>query len=376
MRNKFFVFLSFFALLITIFPFPTNAEESEDSEKIVIHYFDDRLCSVCKNTKDFLTEKVKEYDDVELIIYAISDTEKLSEIAELHGVDDYRIMAPTIFIGDNFFQLRDFTTREEEDLVKAIEGEVVDRDCCLINIPFFNIEVDIGGWSLPVIAVILGSVDGFNVCSIGALILILSIVLVFNSKKKIFFFGGLFIATTVIIYGMLVFVWGKLFETLIGHLEILRIIVGLASLGGGFFFLKEFWRFYKHGPTCEASSSPIARKATEKLQKVFKDTKQETVILAGAVVSFAIAITIVELPCSIGVPIAFSVILVEEGVSLLEHILYISIFLFFYMLIEIIIFVGAVFTKKIWIANSRAITWVTFIGALILFYLAFYYLFS
>ncbi|MEA2092752.1 MAG: hypothetical protein U9P61_02170, partial [Patescibacteria group bacterium] len=235
MKNKFFVFLSFFVLLITIFPFPVNAEESEDNEKIVIHYFDDRLCSVCKNTKDFLTEKVEEYDNVDLIIYPISNAEKLSEIAEIHGVFDYRIMAPTIFIEDNFFQLRDFTTREEEDLVKAIEGEVVDRDCCLINIPFLNIEVDIEGWSLPVIAVILGSVDGFNVCSIGALILILSIVLVFNSKKKIFFFGGLFIATTVIIYGMFVFVWGKLFEAIIGHLEVLRIIVGLASLGGGVF---------------------------------------------------------------------------------------------------------------------------------------------
>jgi hypothetical protein len=68
--------------------------------------------------------------------------------------------------------------------------------------------------------------------------------------------------------------------------------------------------------------------------------------------------------------------LVEEGVSLLEHILYISIYLLFYMLIEIIIFTGAVLTKKIWIANSRAITWVTLAGALILFYLAFYYLFS
>ncbi len=376
MKNKIFVLLSFFALLVVACPFFVSAEEGGKEEELIIHYFDDRLCSVCKSTKDFLTEKVKDYDGVELIIYPISDTEKLSEIADIHGVSDYRIMAPTIFIGDNFFQLRDFTTREEEDLVKAIEGEVVDRDCCLINIPFFNVEVDIGGWSLPVIAVILGSVDGFNVCSIGALILILSIVLVFNSKKKIFFFGGLFIATTVIIYGMLVFVWGKLFEAMIGQLEILRVVVGLASFGGGLFFLKEFWRFYKYGPTCESSNSKIARRATEKIQKVFKDTKQRTAILAGAVVSFATAITIVELPCSIGVPIAFSAILVESGVSLVEHIFYVAIFLFFYMLIEIVIFIGAVFTKKIWIANSRAITWVTLIGAVILFYLSFYYLFS
>ena len=89
---------------------------------------------------------------------------------------------------------------------------------------------------------------------------------------------------------------------------------------------------------------------------------------------FAAVITIVELPCSIGIPIAFAGILVEKGVSLGVYIFYILLYLFFYMLIELIIFTGAVLTKKIWFAGSKAITWITFVGAMVLFYLAFYYL--
>ncbi len=376
------IFVSFlFVLLFTTSPLFANEDliikdGVDDAGELTIHFFDDRLCPVCRDTKEFLQEKVGEYDNVNLVIYPISDTDKLRKIAKEHDVEDYGMMAPSIFIGDNFFQFRDFTSRQEEMLVSAIEGEIVEKDCCMMKVPFLNIEIDIGGWSLPIIAIILGSIDGFNVCSIGALILILSIVLVFDSKKKIFFFGGLFIVTTVVIYGSLVFVWGKLFEALIGHLEILRIIVGLAALGGGVYFFKEFWRFFRYGPTCESSKSKIAQKATEKIMKVFEKPGQGIALLAGAVISFAAIITIVELPCSVGVPIAFSGILVEAGVSLTEYIGYILLFLFFYMLIEIVIFTGAVLTKKIWFAGSKTITWITFTGAMVLFYLAFYYLFS
>ncbi len=377
------VFILFFLVfLFTASPILANEDliieegVSSSTEELTIYFFDDRLCPVCRDTKNFLQEKAEEDDNLNLIIYPISDVDRLREMAEEYEVEDFRIMAPSIFMGDNFFQFRDFTSREEEKLLAAIKGETVDKDCCIVKIPFLNIEIDISGWSLPLITIILGSIDGFNICSIGALILILSIVFVFNSKKKIFFFGGLFIITTVIIYGLLVFVWGRLFEVLIGHLEILRIIVGLAALGGGIYFFKEFWRFFKYGPTCQTSESKIAKKATEKVKKVFEKEGQGLIVLAGAVVTFAAVITIVELPCSIGIPLAFSGILVESGVSLTGQIGYILLFLFFYMLIEIIIFTGAVLTKSIWIADSKVITWITFFGSLVLFYLAFYYLFS
>jgi glutaredoxin len=362
------LFLSFGGIVFA------ETDVNGEEEKVVIYLFDDRLCPVCKDAKDFIQGIQNDYPQVELRVYPVTDTEKLNEIAREHGINDYRIMAPTIFIGDYFFQFRDFTSRSEEMILGAIEGKVVKEDCCIIKIPFLNIEVDISNWSLPFIAMLLGSIDGLNVCSIGALILILSIVLVFKSKKKVFFFGGLFIFTSVVVYGTLVFIWGQLFEKLIGHLEILRTIIGFAVLGGAIYFFKEFYRFFKYGPTCKSSDSVLIKKATEKLQKAFERKGQSTLLLVVAVVSFAFVITIVELPCSIGIPIAFSGILVEAGITSASFFFYILLYLFFYMLIELIIFIGAVFTKQIWLAGSKAITWITFAGSMILFFLAFYYL--
>ncbi|MFW5853235.1 MAG: hypothetical protein ACOCU8_01170 [Patescibacteria group bacterium] len=370
-----------FSLTVLILVWPAVLVLADTTETIdtkaesTIYFFDDRLCPTCQATKDFIQETITEdYPQVNLVIYPISDTERLYQKVEEYQIEDFRLMAPTVFIGDNFFQFLEFGPQEEEKIIQALEGQAVETDSDLIiTIPFINKEINLAGWSLPILSFILGSIDGFNVCSIGALVLILSIVVIFDSKKKIFFFGGLFIFTTVLVYGLLVFAWGKLFELLLGHLEILRIIVGLAALGGGLYFLKEFWRFFRYGPTCQASDNSLIKKATLKLKNSF-ESGRGILVLAGSVVFFAFVVTVVELPCSIGVPIAFTGILVEQEVSLIAYIFYILIYLFFYMLIELIIFTGAVLTKKIWFAGSRLITWITFIGAIILFYLAYYYL--
>jgi hypothetical protein len=368
------------SLLVFLIPFLTQGQEVElEQERIVIDFFDDRLCSVCRETKSFIEEKALENPLIELNVYPITDTEELYKKVEHYGIKNYKIMSPTIFITSgesfNFFQFRDFTSRQEESLTKAIQGETVEEDCCMIKVPFLGVEIDIGDWSLILISVILGSLDGFNVCSLGALILILSIVLVLDSRKKIFLYGGIFILTTVVTYGVLVFAWGKLFGSLIGHLEILRIIVGLAALGGGIYFLKEFWKYFKHGPTCESSKSSLFQKATARLQNAFKESKG-TFFITTSIILFAVVITIIELPCSIGVPIAFTGILIENSLSSASYFFHILIYLFFYMIDEFLIFFVAVFTKKIWLKDSKAITWITLVGAIIMFYLAFYYLFS
>jgi thiol-disulfide isomerase/thioredoxin len=370
--------LLFLVFLLTFpFLFSSNIIKAEDvdDEKVVVHFFEDRLCPVCKKQKEFMLEIQDEYPEMDLKIYSISDTEKLREIADEYGVEDYGIMAPTTFIEDNFFQFRDFTSTHEQMIRDALEGEIVEDDCCVISIPFINMEVNIRGWSLPVITLILGSLDGFNVCSLGALILILSIVIKMESRKKTFFYGGLFIVASALIYGLLVFTWGRLFEAMVGQLEILRLIIGLAALVGGIYFLKDFFKFLKHGPACETGNVKIKSSATNRLVKAFSDPKTNNIFLITSILFFAAVITMVELPCSVGLPIAFTGVLAEQSLSLPVYIAYILLYLFFYMLIELIVFTGAVLTKRLWFAGSKLITIVTLIGALVLFYIAYYYLF-
>ncbi len=368
--------LFFLVLLLPVLVFQAATFASEQEEKIEVYFFEDRLCPVCKEQKDFMLEIQEDYPEMELYIYPISDTEKLHEIAQEYGVEEYGIMAPTTFVGENFFQFRDFTSRHEDMIINALEGKLVEEDCCMMKIPYLNIEIDISGWSLPAITVILGSFDGFNVCSLGALILILSIVIKFESRKKTFLYGGIFIVASALIYGVLVFTWGKLFEALVGQLEVLRIIVGLAALTGAVFFSRDFFKFLKHGPACESGNSELKSSATNRVVKAFEDPKTSNLFLITSLLFFAFVITLVELPCSIGLPIAFTGILVERSLSLAAYTSYILLYLLFYMLIEIIVFTGAVLTKKLWFAGSKLITVVTLLGALVLYYIAFYYLFS
>ncbi len=344
--------------------------------EVKLHYFDDPLCPVCQSQKEFLPQLDEEYENLIIKTYQISETQKLESVVKESGIDeDYRIMAPTTIVGDTLLQFDEFGQAEKDALRSAIEGERVDDDQTFA-IPWTDRRIDPGDWSLPVLAAVLGSIDGFNVCSLGALILILSIVLAFDSRRKIFAYGAIFILTTVLVYGGLVFVWGQILDAFIAQLGILRLLIGLAALGGSAYFFREFWRFYKFGPTCKSSESKLAKNSSSRLTKALQNQQAGAMAIAGSIMLFAAVITIVELPCSIGVPLAFSGIVIESGVSTLAYAGYIGIYLAFYMLIELIVFTGAVLSKRIWFAGSQMITWVTLMAALILLGLAGYYLLS
>ncbi len=384
MIKKTFLILSLFIFLFTANPLfadeNTNIETRNNEQEITVYIFEDRLCPVCKSAKDFIKEIKDDYENIEVIVYPISNRDLLDKVGEMHGVESPEMMAPTIFIHSNdknyYLQFIQFSEEEKRKLITAIKGGTVEGDCCIFRIPIIGLKIDTSDWSLPFITIALGTIDGFNICSLGALILILSIVIAFESRKKIFFYGGLFIFITVMVYGLIVFAWRGLHEIIASYTENLGFIIGFLAFFGGIYFLKEAWRFFKKGPTCESSQNKLAINATRKLQESFNNPRKGAIALAGSVILFAIIITLVELPCSIGLPMIYTGLLANAGVSLTVSILYILLYLFFYMLIEAIIFIGAVLTKKIWLVNSKSMIWITLFGAAVLFYLAFYYLFS
>ena len=89
------------------------------------------------------------------------------------------------------------------------------------------------------------------------------------------------------------------------------------------------------------------------------------VLLAG-IFLFAIIITIIEFPCSAVVPVAFAGVLAQAGLSSFQYIFYISLFALFYMLDEIVVFLIAFFTMKIWLASSKALIAGTYGGEFII----------
>ena len=379
MKIRGFAYLLLIVLLVGFIP--EFASANQESETATIHFFEQRGCPDCARQKEFLDLHIKEkYPEIEIIYYSIMSSEnqeKFHEMMKERGAQDYHLVVPTTFIGENYFQ--NFYDKDKELMFRAIEEENVQREIMqirgegFVNIPFFG-ELNINTWSIPVLALVIGSVDGLNVCSIGSLILILTLVLTaFNSRRKVIFYGGLFILTTVLMYGGLIFAWTALFHVLANYIGGINVFVGIAALLGGAYFFKKFIDFYRYGPACDYSSNSLIVKATKKLQNSFATKKGELLLISG-VIFFALIVTLIELPCSIGLPIVYAGILAEQGFSFMTYAFYVGLYLFFYMFIELVIFGIAVATKEIWFAESKWITWVYLFGALVLFTLSYNYL--
>jgi len=155
----------------------------------------------------------------------------------------------------------------------------------------------------------------------------------------------------------------------------MQILIGLLGIGGGIYFFKEFIKFKKYGPACKITAGKgIMAKFSSKFQNSLKNSAN-IVLLLGSILLFAGIITIIEFPCSAVVPVAFAGVLAQSGLSTFSYLSYIALFLVFYMLDEIIVFLVAFFTMKIWFASSKAVTWIMLAEAIILFALGIYYIF-
>ena len=245
----------------------------------------------------------------------------------------------------------------------------------IMELPFLG-ETDLAQFSLPILAIVLGSVDGLNVCSIGALILVLSIVLVFKKRSLIILLGCLFLLVVASVYGLLVFIWYQIFAFVLPYFVYMRIIIGTIALLGGLYFFKEFLRLRKVGLACQISESKLMGKVTEYLQKTLKSPKKNILALSLAVIFFATMATVIEFPCSAAIPLVFTGILAGAGLHTAGYLFYIFLYLFFYLLIELVIFLIAVFTKQIWLGHGKFVAYAALVGSLVLFYLAYYYFFG
>lgn len=351
-KSKFLIILSLVFLILLSF------SSVKAQEKTEIDFFYSPTCPHCKNENKFLDSLEQKYPEIQINRFEVSkNIDLLKSFYQKYNVPKQEQgLVPITFMRDNYF------LGFNQEVAQNLEQNN-------------NLSTDTSKYSLPVLAIALGVLDGFNICSLGALIFILTLVLSLKSRKKTLIFGGLFILTTAVIYGLLIVLWYKAFAFIAGYLRGLEILIGVLGIAGGAYFLREFIRFKKHGAVCKISTSQkIMTRFSAKLKGLFKGKSIILVILA--ILLFAGIITIVEFPCSAVVPVAFAGVLANANLSAAVYILYISIFVFFYMLDEMIVFLIAFMTTKIWFAQNKSLTvWVTLAQSILLFLLGFYYLF-
>src|SRR3989339_295386 len=99
------------------------------------------------------------------------------------------------------------------------------------SIPLLG-EIDARFISLPVLAVVMGMLDGFNPCALWTLLFLLSLLIGMTSRIRMWLLGSAFVVTSALVYFFFMTAWLQLILFL-GFIFWVRLAIGGLALVGG-----------------------------------------------------------------------------------------------------------------------------------------------
>lgn len=316
---------------------------------ITVFYSKD--CPHCHDELYFLENLKKEIPNLEIIELEVKYNEKNREvfIETLKKFDINTLVVPLTIVGDKYLLGFDNPENAGEQIKEmAVEppsgGSTAGGT---VSHPLFG-KINIQSVSLPFLTLVLGTLDGFNPCSMWALLVLLTLVIATGSRKKVWLVGGVFIITSAISYFLFMSAWLNAF-ILLDYALITRIIVGIIAIVAGVISIKEFYTFKPD--VCEISSEEQKKKTTQRIKKVLGFSSLPILILG--VIGIAFSVNLVELLCSLGLPVVYIKALAMHQLASWKYYLYISLYDFFYMLDDIIILLVAGFSMRFLQLNGK-----------------------
>ncbi|MFH1946653.1 MAG: hypothetical protein ABIJ23_00635 [Candidatus Magasanikbacteria bacterium] len=350
----------------------------EGLEKVEFTLFHSEACPHCKEEIKFIEKELEpkygEYVDFQL--YEIGET-KNQELFQQYGfyynVDIKGV--PLAFIdGVPVYGFGNEKTTGAE-IIKIIEkkinerglngeGEEVVNEEDIVSIPILG-DINVKTFSLPVLTLVIGLLDGFNPCAMWVLLFLISLLLGMEDKRRMWLLGSIFIFASGLVYFFFMAAWLQ-FLMFIGMILIVRIIVGLVAVGVGG---KNIWDYLQNrkaeGVVCKVSKNEGAKKTFDKIKDIVYRQSLWWSILGILILGFSV--NLVELACSAGFPAIFTQILSMSGLPMWERYMYMFGYIIFYMLDDMVVFFIAMATLKSKVFGTKYAKYTNlFAGAMIL----------
>jgi len=377
--------IKYIFLFILSFLFILPSINAEEKKQVNVYLFHSNTCSHCKAEIEFLNEIQKEYENLKINLYEINDVKENKElmikIKEKLNIDSP--MVPFTVIGDYYYigyndgvkdgiknLIEKYTSEEQYDVIKdIIDGKNVSnfkiKNGEINKISTVFGEIDPAKVSLPILSVIMGAIDGFNPCAMWVLIFLITMLFNMENKKRMWALGITFLVTSALIYLVFMFVWLGVATKLLTTISWLKLLIGLIALIGAFINLKGFIKsIVKKDAGCEVVDNSKRKKIISKIKKY---TSEKSFILAMlGVMLLAISVNAIELACSAGLPVLFTNVLALNDVNFIEKCIYIFIYIFFFLIDDIIVFFVAMFTLNIKALSTKYTKYSHLIGGIIM----------
>lgn len=215
--------------------------------------------------------------------------------------------------------------------------------------------------SIGLSAILIGVVDGFNPCAMWILLFLISMLLGMKNKKRMWILGITFLASSALVYFLFLLSWLNL-SIFLNKVLYIRVAISFFAVLFGVLQVVNF--FFKKDDGCEVVGNKNRKRIIKSIQKIIKEKSFILAILG--IILLAASVNIIELLCSLGLPVMFTQILAINEVSKVGQILYSLLYVLFFMIDDIIIFIIAMKTLEIKAISNKYGKYSHLIGGLIM----------
>lgn len=345
---------------------------SAREDPVVVHLFWSETCPHCAKAKAFLDALAGRDSGVTLDAREVL-ADPVSERAFIALSRHFRVdppAVPLVVVGE-----REFVGYHEDETTGAAIAAVIEdcrrRSCTdlaaaiitavsetggsrpsradapstrrlpdFVDLPLIG-RVELRALSLPVLAMVLGAVDGFNPCAMWVLIFLIGLLLGLRDPVRMWSLGAVFLLTSAAVYFAFMAAWLNLFLFL-GSLAWIRMAVGTFALAAGGYYL---WQFFSNPDAVCPVTSPEERESIRSRLRAATSERSFLLAVVG-IAALAVAVNMVELLCSAGIPAVFTHVLALGDLSPMEHYGYLLLYIAVFLVDDAVVFVTAMVTLR------------------------------
>ncbi len=316
--------------------------ETEEN-KINLYLFHSADCSHCAEERKWLDEISNEYEEyLNIYQYEVTYDEDnmilMNEVlTQMHLVGN---SVPFTILGDKYYRgFSDATASMIEGQIK--EYAEIENNPNEVKIPILG-NVNMKKVSIPLVAVILGFIDGFNPCAMWILLFLINMFFGMKDRKKAWILGMTFLFISGLVYFLSML--GINFVLGIATLKWMKIAIALFILIAGVLNMKKYFKIRNEEAGCTVVDSKKRKKLITKIKKIM-DSKTFMLSMIG-IIALAVSVNLIELACSLGFPLIFTEILAINNISGIIRIVYLLIYIFFYMIDDMVVFAISMITVE------------------------------
>jgi thiol-disulfide isomerase/thioredoxin len=349
LSDDFNKFLSLLVILAAVYSFafiPTVApaapqqfgDSSACNSTLTVHFFYLPSCPHCKEQMPLNQQLAEEFPCAVWKYHNVEEKGEqellLSMEAPLNGSG---IHTPTTIIDGKLFVGfdREKTPGEIRAALSPSKSDEIKNTTSTtdLSVPILG-RINPLQYSLISLSVLLGLLDGFNPCAMWALVYMISIAITLKDRQKFLLFVGIFLLSSGIFYFLVLSAWLNAF-LFVGYLRPVMIVVGAVALFWGISSIKEFIKS-KGEISCKVADAKEKKGIRQRMEKLLSSPLTIPTLLG--LIFLACTIHSIEFVCSAAIPTAFTQVLSLQNLPWWQYYGYLLIYVFFYMLDDLIVF--------------------------------------